>query len=191
MQKPPLAKREEHATPSQRQTQRQVQSSKDFIVQNGMLKPRKQSSSARASRASSAHQSVEFGQLLQPNSNYAKLSSGRRTSQNAADLGAVGGSNFTTGNLMNVTQVTPRQVSRRSRPSSTLRSGLQPQPGSSHNSHSYSQGLMQQQPSKAQGSTNKGSSGSGPRQLSLKQLMGVAGTGNGGGGGTYFTSGRS
>jgi len=27
--------------------------------------------------------------------------------------------------------------------------------------------------------------------LSLKQLMGMAGTGNGGGGGTYFKSGRS
>lgn len=156
MQKPPLAKREEHATPSQRQTQRQVQSSKDFIVQNGMLKPRKQSSSARASRASSAHQSVEYGQLLQPNANFAKLGTGRRVSQNATELGTVGGSNFTTGNLMNVTQVTPRQVSRRSRPSSNVRSAVQSQPGSGHHSHGFSQGLMQQQPSKALGGTSKG-----------------------------------
>jgi len=34
-----------------------VGASKDFIVQNGMLRPRKISSSARASRASSAHNS--------------------------------------------------------------------------------------------------------------------------------------
>ena len=176
--KPPLAKKDE-ASLAFKAAKAQVAASKDFIVQNGVLKPRKLSS-ARVSRSSTAHNSNTFDIVSSSHGNL------------RPHLYAKKGQNelYMPGTLTNLT---PRGGAKRHnsqlRSATTHSSLVEPHlpPSSTQasraNSHSFTF---------AKTCSNRGSLSNrqNRHKQSLKQLMGTAGTGTGGGGGTYFTSSR-